>query len=91
MKPKQILAIVLFVISAGMLGWWIAAGHHPWTTTQRMVSVPATDPLFGTTVMTQKWVNEFTPGIELIGPVVVVLAGVGLWMLFANRRRIARQ
>ncbi len=87
MKPKQVIATILFVIAAGLLGWWIAAGHHPWTTTQHMVSVPATDPLFGTTVMTQKWVNEFTPGLEMIGPAVVILAGIGGWMLWASKRR----
>ncbi|HET6400380.1 MAG TPA: hypothetical protein VFH95_03190 [Candidatus Kapabacteria bacterium] len=87
MKSKQLFAIILFVIAAGLLGWWIAAGHHPWTTTQRMVSVPATDPLFGTTVVTQKWVNQFTPGIEMIGPAVVVLAGIGSWMLWRNRKQ----
>jgi hypothetical protein len=87
MKSKQLFATILIIIAAGLLGWWIAAGHHPWTTTQRMVSVPATDPLFGTTVTTQQWVNEFTPGIDIIGPAVVVLAGIGLWMLIRNRKR----
>lgn len=81
MKAKQLLSILFFAIAAALLVWWIASGHHPWTTTQQLVSVPTTDPLFGTTVMTQKWVDVFTPGIEMIGPIAVVLIGVGLWLL----------
>ncbi len=83
MKSKQIFAIILFVIDAGLLGWWFAAGHHPWTTTQRMV--PVTDPLFGT--VTETWVKHFTPGLEMIGPAVVILAGIGIWMLWRNRKQ----
>ncbi len=87
MKPKQLLAIVFFAVAAGLLIWWIAAGHHPFTTTQTMISVPATDPLFGTTVMTRKWVNQFTPGLEMIGPVSVVLIGLGSWLLVLSNRK----
>lgn len=81
MKPKQRIALLLFVIAAGLLGWWIATGHHPWTTTRHLVSVPATDPLFGTTVMTRTWVNQFTPGLDMIGPIALVLAGIGVFLL----------
>ncbi len=34
-----------------------------WTTTQTMVEVKTTDELFGTTVTTQKWVDDFSPGL----------------------------
>ena len=87
MKLKQLFAIILFVIAAGLLGWWVAAGHHPFTTTKEMV--PTTDPLFGT--VTQTWVDKFTPGLEMIGPIALVLIVIGLWVLFAKRRKIARQ
>jgi hypothetical protein len=86
MKSKQLFAIILFIIAAGLLAWWIAMGHHPFTTTKQMV--PVTDPLFGT--VTQTWVDKFTPGLEMIGPVVLVLVGIGAWMLFASRKRIQR-
>ncbi len=82
----SLLSYLLFLVAAGLLVWWIAAGHHPWTTTQRLVSVPATDPLFGTTVMTQRWVNQLTPGIELIGPIALVFTGLGLWFLERSKR-----
>jgi 4-amino-4-deoxy-L-arabinose transferase-like glycosyltransferase len=62
MKPNQFISIVLFAIAAAVLIWWFASGHHPWTTTQTMVEVKTTDELFGTTVTTQKWVDDFTPG-----------------------------
>jgi hypothetical protein len=63
MKSKQILAILLFVIAIGLLIWWFTAGHHSWTTTQTMIEVKSTDELFGTSVTTQKWVDDFTPGL----------------------------
>ena len=63
MKPKQIISILLFGIAIALLIWWFASGHHSWTTTQTMIEVKSTDELFGTSVTTQKWVDDFTPGL----------------------------
>ncbi len=86
MKPKQIISIVLFAVAIGLLIWWFANGHHPWTTTQSMIEVKTTDELFGTTVTTQKWVKEFTPGLEFVGPTAAALAAIGAWLLFRGRK-----
>jgi hypothetical protein len=83
MKSKQTIATVLFAVAAILLGWWFAAGHQMWTTTQKMIEVK--DELFGT--VTQTWVHEFTPGLEYIGPVAVVLVGVGMWLLWSVKTR----
>jgi hypothetical protein len=85
MKPKQIIAILLFGIAACLLGWWFVAGHQMWTTTQKMVEVK--DELFGT--VTQTWVHEFTPGLEYIGPAVGVLIGIGIWMLWRKKKTLS--
>jgi hypothetical protein len=82
MKPKQVIAAVLFAIAIALLGWWFTAGHHMWTTTQKMVEVK--DELFGT--VTQTWSKEITPGLEYIGPVAVVAIAVGLWLLLYKKK-----
>lgn len=81
MKPKQIIASVLFLFAAGLLVWWFVSGHQMWTTTQHMVELK--DELFGT--VTQTWEKQFTPGLELIGPTIVVLAGAG-WFLLRGKK-----
>ncbi len=83
MKAKQTIALLLFLLAAGLLGWWIAAGMHPFTTTKQMV--PVTDPLFGT--VTQTWVDKFTPGLELIGPIAAVFGIIGFFLLRSGRKK----
>jgi hypothetical protein len=85
MKPKQIIASVLFLFAAGLLVWWFVSGHQMWTTTQHMVELK--DELFGT--VTQAWETQFTPGLELIGSMVVVFGGVGWFLLrSASRQKV---
>jgi hypothetical protein len=84
---KKLFATILFVIAIGALVWWFAEGHHPWTSTQRMVEVKQVDELFGTTTTTQKWEPHFTPGLEVIGPACAVLAGLGVWLLISARKK----
>jgi hypothetical protein len=91
MKPKQIIAVILFTIAIALFIWWFACGHHPWTTTQSMIEVKTTDELFGTSVTTQKWVDDFTPGLEWTGPISAVFIGVGVWLLIAEKRKSRRQ
>ena len=59
MKTKPVIAILLFIIAAGLLIWWIAMGHQMWTTTAHMVEVK--DELFGT--VSQTWEPYLTPGL----------------------------
>ncbi len=87
MNTKRIISLLLFAIAASLLIWWFASGHHPWTTTQSMIEVKSTDELFGTSVTTQKWVDDFTPGLEWIGPIAGVFAGVGLWLWISAARK----
>jgi hypothetical protein len=63
MTSRHTLSFLLIATAAGLLIWWFAIGHHFWTTTQTMVEVKTTDELFGTTVTTQKWVDDFSPGL----------------------------
>ena len=79
MKPKQIISIVLFAIAVALLIWWFANGHHPWTTTQSMIEVKTTDELFGTTVTTQKWVDDFQAS-GLLNVVYSVNGFQGRWV-----------
>lgn len=83
MKPKQIIASVLFVVAAGLLIWWFAMGHQMWTTTQHMVEVK--DELFGT--VTQAWEKQFTPGLEWTGSVAAVFAIAGALLLRSAKRQ----
>ncbi len=62
MNLKRILSYLFVAIAVALLVWWFAAGHHAWTATQTLVNVTTTDELFGTSVTTQKWVDNFTPG-----------------------------
>jgi hypothetical protein len=91
MKAKQIIAYLLFSIAIAMLIGWFACGHHPWTTTQSMIEVKTTDELFGTTVTTQKWVDDFTPGLEWTGPTAAIFIGAGVWLMIAEKKKSRRQ
>ncbi len=81
MNTRKVIAVVLFAIAAGLLSWWYSAGHHPWTSTEHMVTVTKTDPIFGTSVQTEQWVKEFTPGLEYLGPICGVAIVAGLWLM----------
>jgi len=76
---KKNLAIVLVVLTLGVVGYWLASGAHVWTKTE--VPVQVEDELFGTT--TTEWKKEFHPGLEYVGPISAVLligAGILFWM-----------
>ena len=83
---KKNIANVLFVLAAGLFVWWLASGHQTWTTTQQMVDVVSKDEVFGET-HTTLWKDEFTPGLELIGPVIAIIAGAG-WFLLRSKKRV---
>jgi hypothetical protein len=79
---RKVVSFALFIIAAGLLIWWFAAGHQMWTTTQHMVQVK--DELFGTT--TEQWEPRFTPGLEWIGPIAAVLIIIAGWLLYRARK-----
>jgi hypothetical protein len=81
MSTKAV-AILLLAVAAGLLGWWLAAGAHIFTMTSRLVQVK--DEVFGTTV--GHWEKAYTPGLEIFGPVVVVLFAIGAWLLIKDKR-----
>jgi hypothetical protein len=72
-------AIVLYVLAVGVLIYWFASGARIFTQSQKMVT--ETDPLLGTT--SERWVDDYHPGLDLLGPIaggLIVLGSAGLWM-----------
>ncbi len=74
---KKGIAYSLFALAAGLLIWWAAAGAHVFTMTEKLV--PIKDPLFGT--MVDHWEQSFSPGLEMIGPAILVLVIAGGWLM----------
>ena len=82
MKNTTIVGWVLIGLACALLGYWAATGANVITETEKQVEV--TDELFGTT--TTEWVDEYQPGLDLFGPVALILiAGAGF--LFWRGRR----
>lgn len=79
---KRAFAIGFFILAIGLAIWWAAEGGKFFTTSQTMVEEK--DELFGTTV--QSWKKEFTPGLELIGPLVAAFLVGGLWMTYSAKK-----
>ncbi len=77
------VALILFGTAAGLLVWWLVAGAHVFTMTSRLVQVK--DELFGTTV--DHWEKAFIPGLEVVGPTMLILISVGVWLLYRDRKR----
>jgi hypothetical protein len=83
------LAILLYVLALGVVIYWIASGGAIFTQSQKMVT--DTDPLLGTT--SERWVDDYHPGLDVLGPVaggLIVLGTAGLWMS-RKRRAMATQ
>jgi hypothetical protein len=80
---KRTVAIILVVAALGLLGYWYSQGHHAFTQTKVMVEEK--DELFGTT--TQKWVDDYRPGLEIIGPVSGVLLVAAGWLAWSASRQ----
>ncbi|MEO6940030.1 MAG: hypothetical protein ABI444_07840 [Candidatus Kapaibacterium sp.] len=79
---KQKLSIVFFALALVVMGWWISAGSHIFTTTEKLVQEK--DELFGTT--TQHWEKQFTPGLTMLGPIAGVLLIGGVLMLRTSKK-----
>jgi hypothetical protein len=78
------VALVLYVIALGVVIYWITTGAFVFTQSQKMVT--EVDPLLRTT--SQHWVNDYHPGLDLLGPIaggLILLGSIGLWM--SRKRR----
>lgn len=96
---KKAIAILCFLAATGLIVWWLAAGHHMWTTTKQGVDVVTKDEIFGTETHTTKWEDKLTPGLMgsgeiktpadfiMIGPEAGVLILVGGWLIVKGRRK----
>lgn len=83
------IAIVLYVLAIGVMIYWVASGAMIFTQSQRMVTKTETDPILGVSKTTEGWVDDYRPGLDLLGPIaggLIVLGSAGLWM---SRRRMA--
>ena len=81
-SKKKAIATAFFVIALGLIIWWAAEGAKMFTSTKTMVEEK--DELFGTSVQT--WQNNFTPGLELVGPLFAVFLIGGLWMMYSGKK-----
>lgn len=79
---KKTLGTAFFVIAAALIIWWVAEGAKMFTSTEQQVEEK--DDLFGTSTM--KWEKNFTPGLELIGPLFAVFLLGGAWMMYSGKK-----
>lgn len=79
---KKTLATSFFVIALGLIVWWAAEGAAFFTSSEQQVKEK--DELFGTE--TVRWEENFTPGLELIGPLFGVFMIGGLWMMYSAKK-----
>ena len=99
---KKVIAVLCFAVAAALIVWWLATGHHMWTTTKQGVDVVTKDEIFGTETHTTKWEEKLTPGLMgsgevksatdliLIGPEAGVLILVGGWLMMKRKKTPAR-
>lgn len=86
-KAKQTAAVISFVAGLATVLYWIMSGASLWTLTKERVEVK--DELFGTTNV--EWHDTFKPGLEYIGPIVVVLLLLSIFFYMSSRRSKAKQ
>lgn len=81
-SKKRAFATGFFIVAACLAIWWAAEGAKFFTTSKTMVEEK--DELFGTTV--QRWENDFTPGLEVLGPLIAVFVVAGFWMVYSAKK-----
>jgi hypothetical protein len=79
---KKRIATAFFALALGLIIWWAAEGAAMFTSSEQQVKVK--DELFGTE--TVNWEKNFTPGLELIGPLFGVFLIGGLWMMYSAKK-----
>ena len=83
---KQTIAFILIGLACAILGYWAATGANVITETERQVEV--VDELFGTT--TTEWVEDYQPGLDVFGPVALILFIIATFLLWKGRRERVR-
>ncbi len=80
---KRILAIVLILISVGLVIYWVVDGALIYSVEQ--VQVTTTDPLFGTPVT--EWKDESHLGLlPYVAPIAGSLVVIALWLFWSAGR-----
>ncbi|HET6513282.1 MAG TPA: hypothetical protein VFH43_13900 [Candidatus Kapabacteria bacterium] len=79
---KKTIATAFFAIALGLIIWWAAEGAAFFTSSEQQIKVK--DELFGTE--TTKWEENFTPGLELVGPLFGVFMIGGLWLMYSAKK-----
>jgi hypothetical protein len=79
---KKTIATAFFAIALALIVWWAAEGAAMFTSSEQQVKVK--DELFGTE--TVNWEKNFTPGLELVGPLFGVFLLGGLWMMYSAKK-----
>ena len=82
MKSKRV-GLLLITVSAILVVYWAMAGASLWTVTK--IPVQVKDDMFGTTSI--EWHNGFRPGLELIVPLVLLLAISGAYITRKSRKQ----
>ena len=76
------ISIVAFVLVIGVGVKWVADGAEVFTKNKKQVT--QVDPMFGTETVT--WKEGFWLGLDMAGPAMLVLLGVGGFGLYRMRQ-----
>jgi len=85
-KAKAVLSLTFFLLAIGTALYWVYTGARLWTLTKE--KVPVIDDLWGTT--SYKWQDTFKPGLEYIGPLVVVLLLLSTVFFVSSKRALKK-
>ncbi len=82
MMKSSKAGLALFGTAIAVSIYWVIAGASIWTMTK--IPVEVKDELFGTT--STEWHSGFRPGLELMVPIVLLLIGLGIWLMRRQKR-----
>lgn len=83
---KKTLAIVCFVLAAGVLGYWAADGQHM-ANQFKILKVTMVDDGFGEMEKEETWVEEFHLGLmDGALPAALGFVGLGAGLFFLDMR-----